>query len=69
MSGGPLSKQKDEAGRLGRRAGLGWLVTLGLGGWAVIGSGSLLLFLVGGGVSSWLTLKWFRFRGTWGMRF
>ena len=69
MGGGPLSKQRSEAGRLGRRAGLGWLVTCGLGGWALFGSGSFLLALFGGGFASWLTWKWFRYRGEWGMRF
>lgn len=50
---------------------MGWLA---VGGWAATGViavvlHKLLLILVGAGVATWLTWRWFKFRASWGMRF
>ncbi|MBM4344526.1 MAG: hypothetical protein FJ100_14265 [Deltaproteobacteria bacterium] len=64
MGGELLSGPRAQARKLGWQALAGWGATglLAVKGWWFVG-------LVGAGVAVWLTLRWFRHRATWGMRF
>jgi hypothetical protein len=64
-----LTKQKDEAAKRGRQAGLAWIITGAVAGATLFGAGSWLLTAVGVGVSGYLTRRWFRYRAEWGLRF
>lgn len=60
-----LPKQRAEASRKG------WMA---VGGWAASGAAlvlvhSWLLAGIAAAVAVWLTIGWFRYRASWGMRF
>jgi len=59
-----LAAPKQEARKKGTTALVAWAATGGcaaLGWWVVLAGGAL--------VSSWLTWRWLRFRGQWGLKF
>ena len=59
-----LPKQRAEARKLGLQAVAGWGVMALL---AFKASG--ILAALAAGVAVWLTVRWFRYRASWGMRF
>ena len=59
-----LPRQRKEAAALGWQAVGGWVVG-GLLAWKT----GVILGGIGVAVAVYLTLRWFRFRATWGMRF
>ena len=59
-----LTGPKQEARKKGSVALVAWVGTgavAGAGWWVLAGGGAL--------VSAWLTFKWLRHRGKWGLRF
>lgn len=59
-----LPKQRKEAAKLGWQAVAGWGVS-GLLLWKA----GVLLGILGIAAAVWLTLRWFKYRASWGMRF
>ena len=59
-----LTEPKSEARKKGRQALITWI---GTGGSMVLGWWPLAV--VGGGLGAWLTWRWLKFRGQWGLRF
>ncbi|MGM0577102.1 MAG: hypothetical protein ACQEXJ_15360 [Myxococcota bacterium] len=62
---GMLATPKAEARRRGRFAAGAWI---GTGVLALVGLPPTLV-VIGGVGSGWLTWRWLRYRGKWGLRF